>query len=307
MTLKGSMDDFEFDSDQFMPYLPRTFELLFVLLKESHECDTKMQVLHVMSFMIEMVGVGIQPHAAPLIQYLPALWEESADHNMLRCAILTTLVYIVSGLMSESECLHNFLLPIIKMATDVNQPCHVYLLEDGLQLWLTMLENCHNPSEPLMNLFSNMIALLEYTSENLRLCLQITNAYIVLCPQMFLAKYGMNLVGTFRYLITDLKSEGLVLVLKCIEMMVRVLPQESAQLLQTIFPTLIRTIIQDNLFPMVLSMYLSLIARLVLYAEPTFTWSITKVSTDTGLSEEDVLLHLLNIWSEKMSLVSPEE
>lgn len=58
-----------------------------------------LQVLHVMSFMIEVVGVGIQPHAAPLAQYLPGLWDESADHNMLRCAILTTLVHMVTGLM----------------------------------------------------------------------------------------------------------------------------------------------------------------------------------------------------------------
>lgn len=58
-----------------------------------------LQVLHVMSFMIEVVGVGIQPHVAPLAQYLPGLWSESADHNMLRCAILTTLVHMVTGLM----------------------------------------------------------------------------------------------------------------------------------------------------------------------------------------------------------------
>ena len=64
------------------------------------------QVLHVMSFMIEVVGVGIQPHVAPLAQYLPGLWSESADHNMLRCAILTTLIHIVTGLMvsGSHEC-----------------------------------------------------------------------------------------------------------------------------------------------------------------------------------------------------------
>ncbi|XP_071542766.1 importin-11-like [Panulirus ornatus] len=99
MTLKHSVNDFEFDPEQFMPYLSTIFGLLFSLLKEAHECDTKMQVLHVMSFMIEVVGVGIQPHAAPLAQYLPGLWEESSDHSMLRCAILTTLVHMVTGLM----------------------------------------------------------------------------------------------------------------------------------------------------------------------------------------------------------------
>ena len=44
LTLKSSIDEFEFDPDQFMTYLPSIFGLLFNLLKEAHECDTKMQV-----------------------------------------------------------------------------------------------------------------------------------------------------------------------------------------------------------------------------------------------------------------------
>ena len=54
-----------------------------------------MQILHVMSFIIERMRIEVRPHAESLIRYLPLLWEESADHNMLRCAILTTLTYLV--------------------------------------------------------------------------------------------------------------------------------------------------------------------------------------------------------------------
>ncbi|CAG2200143.1 Importin-11 [Mytilus edulis] len=54
-----------------------------------------MQVLHVISFVIERVGPKIQQYATALIHYLPALWQESAEHNMLRCAILTTLIHLV--------------------------------------------------------------------------------------------------------------------------------------------------------------------------------------------------------------------
>lgn len=57
-----------------------------------------------MSFMIEVVGTGIRPHAAPLTQYLPGLWHASTDHNLLRCAILTTLVHMVTGLMVCLSC-----------------------------------------------------------------------------------------------------------------------------------------------------------------------------------------------------------
>lgn len=40
-TLRHAVDDFEFNCEQFRPYLEPAFSLLFNLLKEAHECDTK--------------------------------------------------------------------------------------------------------------------------------------------------------------------------------------------------------------------------------------------------------------------------
>lgn len=54
-----------------------------------------MQVLHVISFLIERTGSQIKPYASSLIQYLQTLWQEAQEHNMLKCAILTTLVHLV--------------------------------------------------------------------------------------------------------------------------------------------------------------------------------------------------------------------
>lgn len=39
--LRHAIDDFEFVSNQFLPYLDVTFNLLFNLLKEAQECETK--------------------------------------------------------------------------------------------------------------------------------------------------------------------------------------------------------------------------------------------------------------------------
>jgi hypothetical protein len=66
-----------------------------LVLQEVRECDTKMQVLHVLSFVVERVGPAVRPHAPALVQYLPHLWEEARDYNMLRAAILSTLVVLV--------------------------------------------------------------------------------------------------------------------------------------------------------------------------------------------------------------------
>lgn len=54
-----------------------------------------MQVLYVLSFVIEQVGENIRPYVAPLSAYLPSLWQISENHNMLKCAIISTLVHYV--------------------------------------------------------------------------------------------------------------------------------------------------------------------------------------------------------------------
>ncbi|KFP94966.1 Importin-11, partial [Haliaeetus albicilla] len=89
------VDDFEFRTDQFLPYLESMFTLLFQLLQEVTQCDTKMHVLHVLSCVIERVNMQIRPYVGCLVQYLPLLWKQSEEHNMLRCAILTTLIHLV--------------------------------------------------------------------------------------------------------------------------------------------------------------------------------------------------------------------
>lgn len=53
-----------------------------------------MHVLYVLSFMIERAGSEINPHVGTLSSYLPALWQHSEEYNMLRCAIISTLVHL---------------------------------------------------------------------------------------------------------------------------------------------------------------------------------------------------------------------
>ncbi|KAG2466594.1 IPO11 protein, partial [Polypterus senegalus] len=128
--------------DPDLVYLESIFSLLFQLLQQVTECDTKMHILHVISCVVERVNTQIKPYVGCLVQYLPLLWKQSEDHNMLRCAILTTLIHLVKGLGAESKNLYPFLLPVIQLSTDVNQPPHVYLLEDGLELCVIMDKFC---------------------------------------------------------------------------------------------------------------------------------------------------------------------
>jgi len=67
---------------------------------------------------------------------------------------------MLQALGAVSENLSPFLLSVIQLSTDVRQACHVYLLEDGLELWLAVLENSSSMSYDLLQLFRNMPPLL---------------------------------------------------------------------------------------------------------------------------------------------------
>ncbi|KAB1281046.1 Importin-11, partial [Camelus dromedarius] len=115
---------------------PMLYEAICNLLQDQDLVVSALHLLMILS--LEQISFyrseSIRPYVGCLVQYLPLLWKQSEEHNMLRCAILTTLIHLVQGLGADSKNLYPFLLPVIQLSTDVSQPPHVYLLEDGLEL-----------------------------------------------------------------------------------------------------------------------------------------------------------------------------
>ena len=85
----------------FFLYLPLDLEnnLYFKQLVISNTWTYRFTVRLVMSNKLErcyfIVFIKVRPFAASLSQYLPELWQESGDHNMLRCAIVSTMTHLV--------------------------------------------------------------------------------------------------------------------------------------------------------------------------------------------------------------------
>ena len=249
------MDDFDFDAEQFVDFLEDgknfiiifyqigkfiliitipALVLLFNLLKESKECDTKMTVLYVMSFIVEKMSVSIKLEADDLIKYLPLLWEESEEHNMLRCAIISTLLQIIKALYEVPESSTVFIYKIIEISTNVNEPSHVYLQDEGLELWLIVVQYSKQMNQELLKLCDNLHPLIEQSSMNLRTCLSIVQTYIFLCPDIFLPRYGKDIVHTCHYILTDLRAEAHVIVNRLFLTVLRVAPDYAIELLRPI-------------------------------------------------------------------------
>ncbi|XP_060679699.1 importin-11 [Hemiscyllium ocellatum] len=306
-TLKLAVDDFEFRTEQFVPYLENIFSLLFHLLQEVTECDTKMHVLHVISCVIERVGMQIRPYVGCLVQYLPLLWKQSEDHNMLRCAILTTLIHLVQGLGADSRNLYPFLLPIIQLSTDVSQPPHVYLLEDGLELWLVTLENSPSITPELLGIFQNMSALLELGSENVRTCFQIINAYIFLTSSEFLQNFADVLCQSFCELMQDITTEGQVQILKVVENVLKVNPVLGPQIFQPLLPAVLKGILDGEKYPVVMSTYLGITGRVLLQNAGFFSSLLNQIALDLSQEMDQILGSIIEMWVDRMDNITQPE
>uniref|UniRef100_A0A673ZFU7 Importin-11 n=1 Tax=Salmo trutta TaxID=8032 RepID=A0A673ZFU7_SALTR len=293
--------------DPDLVYLESIFSLLFQLLQQVTECDTKMQVLHVISCVIERVNIQIRPYVGCLVQYLPLLWKQSEEHNMLRCAILTTLVHLVQGLGAESKNLYLFLLPVIQLSTDVSQPPHVYLLEDGLELWLVTLENSPAITPELLRIFQNMSALLEMSSENLRTCFQIVNAYIYLSATDFLQNYAEGLCRSFCNLLKDITNEGQVQVLKVVEVALKVSPVLGAHMFQPLLPSVFRGIVDGERYPVVMSTYLGIMGRVLLQNASFFSSLLTQMASEYNQEIGQLLGGVIEMWVDRMDNITQPE
>ncbi|XP_078074517.1 importin-11 isoform X4 [Mustelus asterias] len=293
--------------DQDRVYLENIFSLLFHLLQEVTECDTKMHVLHVISCVIERVGMQIRPYVGCLVQYLPLLWKQSEDHNMLRCAILTTLIHLVQGLGADSKNLYPFLLPVIQLSTDVSQPPHVYLLEDGLELWLVTLENSPSITPELLGIFQNMSALLELGSENVRTCFQIINAYIFLTSSEFLQNFAAGLCQSFCELMQDITTEGQVQVLKVVENVLKVNPILGPQMFQPLLPSVLKGILDGEKYPVVMSTYLGIAGRVLLQNMGFFSSLLNQIALELNQEMEQLLGNIIEMWVDRMDNITQPE
>uniref|UniRef100_A0AAR5PQ38 Importin-7/11-like TPR repeats domain-containing protein n=1 Tax=Dendroctonus ponderosae TaxID=77166 RepID=A0AAR5PQ38_DENPD len=280
------------------------FDLLFTLLKEGSECETKMQILNVMCLLLERMGSNIVPHSKTFVQYLPHLWQESEDHNMLRCAIVATLAEFVKAFGSVPEDLTHFLLPIIQMGTNINESSIVYLLEDVLDLWTAVLEYSPTMTNELMQLFNNMLSLLDYTTETLRTCLYISLVHLVLAPEWVMRSQGNQLMSICVSLMSDLKNEGVVMLMRLVDSFIRAIPGLGSETVMPILPKIFDRIYEGEEYPLVMSMFMCIFGRTLLSSHEVFNRVIAEVARDKNENEQVTLIKIFDIFLTRMSNVA---
>ncbi|TPX56938.1 hypothetical protein PhCBS80983_g04187 [Powellomyces hirtus] len=266
-SLRTVVDDFGFDINVFAPYIESVLSNLASLLTEVDGVDCLGGVVGCLSGVVERLQGAIVPHVPSLLHILPRLWELAEGQEMFRASILHIFSKLVVSLRADSRQLHPIILSILAYSVDINNPAHVYLLEDGLDLWYAVLCNATELTEELYSLVPLAVQVLGFGTEGLKKALGIVECYVVLDVRV-LETHAPGILSQISDTLGTLRPEAARATLHCLDLIVQTAyPSHLAPLQQALFETgivdkLLATILNDTELAVVVVPCLTLIARL---------------------------------------------
>ncbi|KAN0093757.1 ARM repeat-containing protein [Hyaloscypha variabilis] len=203
---KAVCDDFSFEPDGFLPYAQDILHKLLQLMEEV-STEIRMPILDTIRAIAVRLEHRISQFADEIVSILPSLWESSGEEHLIKQAILTLMSTLVAAMKEQASRYHAMILPLIQRAVEPGSEMQVYLMEEALDLWLTILTQTPSPASPeVLALAECAFPLLEIGSDNLRNVLNIVDSYVLLAPEAMLNNtvrprvfaYMTNLLGVSK-------------------------------------------------------------------------------------------------------------
>lgn len=139
----------------------------------------------------------------------------------MKQSILGILSALATSMQAESRRYHPLIIPLIQSSIEPSSDSKVYLLEDALELWSTVLSQTPSPpTSDIVPLVRYLFPMFEVASETLRKALEITELYIYLIPSEFLANAAL-LFNPFGLLLGSVKPEASGIVTSLLELLIR--------------------------------------------------------------------------------------
>jgi len=163
----------------------------------------------------------------------------------------------------------------------------------------------------------------EYSTENFRNCLYISLVHLLLAPEWVMRSQGHQLMTTCASLMGDIKNEGVVMLIRLVDSFIRALPVLGSETVMPILPKIFEWVLlviwtrkttfewicfsriycgED--YPLLMSLFLCTLARVLLSSHPVFTRVISELAREKGEDEQVTLEKILDRWLTKMSNVA---
>ncbi len=181
--------------------------------------------------------MALRPHVADVVSPLFRLLDSWSDQPPLFSTCLSIAARATRAAAGDGDSttsIYLMVLHMVSVSTDPQGQHYVFLLEAGLELWYCLIMQC-NPmfqqSEELQGLYSRMPTILEGNMEHCRICMLITEAYVVLGGGEFLAVHGANVSSCMDLMVGEVKEQVMCYVARAMEAVLRKFPSQGSTLL----------------------------------------------------------------------------
>ncbi|RHY93371.1 hypothetical protein DYB35_000340 [Aphanomyces astaci] len=212
-TLESLVNDWGFDHGTFVPFLPSAIGCLYAFFSHPDvvTTDTRLKILGCIEAIVHVCGSAMGPCIVQVVTPLPAIWEAagSVDANLLRGKILSLLTRIMEidwHDVSDGE-LRSMVLSVVSFATNPNQPDSVYLMDQGLALWIRLTEVVDVYTQPLHDVFSNVVLALSRDTEHVQSGLTLLENYAIIGAAAFWSAYAMDVSRLLHSIVGQVKPE----------------------------------------------------------------------------------------------------
>ncbi|KAK9159126.1 hypothetical protein Scep_005700 [Stephania cephalantha] len=277
----SSLIEYSNNGQDYADVLSACWGLCFKLLHEVQEFDSKVQLLNLISVLIEHVN-EILPFANELVEFF-----------------------------QKSPICYGTLLPILRSNIDVHSPDELNLLEDSVLLWEATVANAPAMAPQLLGLFPCLVDIMERNFDHLEVAVRIIESYIILGGTDFLNMHASSLAKLLDAIVGNVNDRGLKSTLPVIEILLQCFPREAPQLISSTIQKLIIISISggDDRDPSktdIKAYSAAILARVLVIntdylAHLASEQSLLLALQQAGVAVDDnVLLSLVNAWLEMM-------
>ncbi|PKA62700.1 Exportin-2 [Apostasia shenzhenica] len=305
------VQDSNFSEQDFYELLSTCWNLCFKLIKDVEEFDSKVQILNLLSVLIEHVGEKIIPFTGQLATFFQKMWEESIGESLLQIQLLVALRNFVCSLGYQSCVCYDMLLPILTNGINVDNPDAINLLEDSVLLWEAVLSHATSVVPQLLDLFPYLVNIVERSFDHLQVAVDIIEDYIIFGGAEFLNQHASSVAKLLDGIVGSVNNKGLLSTMPIIDILIQSFPRESPPLISGVLQKLIliclsgeddhnpaRTAVRTSsgaILARLLVMNTSYLAHLA--SEPSLLVALQQ----GGLTiNQNILLCLVDVWVDKI-------
>ena len=265
------IDDPQFEPQAFSPLLPTLMQQVLSFLQQSKCIDVRLSLVSMVILLMEKMDTTLAQYVDKILEAFCSIWaviqhcsEADSTETRLKSYLVIALTAFVKCLGEQSQHVHELVIRMIVYTTNLQNQDAVFLLEAGLELWQATLQYTVSLSDPLLDCFESIPAVVDYDTEVLPQALSILDSYILVGKSAFLQRYVQQLNHLLGKLLTETRDTGQVLCTNVLDTLLNVFPEHGPAAMQSVLAAVMQHLLTGREGDLVMANFLCVLLRILL-------------------------------------------